>query len=224
MAEQMESYGKNKKVKWLIFLIFILLFYVLFMIAWESDMFRKPNITDYRDFDSSLLRLAEITVGAIMRDQGSEVPIDYNDRGCITITNKEEFVSEMLKALYKTTRVTNMKKYFDADVFKILIQDNFCFIRVNLSKASDYISRNPAKLRNNLASYAARRSKEFLGSFKTESAFDKYRSHCGPRGGHPFLGNFDINSPVVFTEEMNELYMLVFVFDNVPSIQLNEFP
>ena len=219
MIDQTESYDKNKPVNRLI-LLFIFLLFIAFRAAWEGDVFRKPDVTSHHVFDNVLLRLRN-TILDYIRDEKSGVHANYNDLSFATISNREAFISGLKEAIYKISAIRNIKGYFDADVFKILVQDNFCFIHADLNKAANYISRNPLKLRNALASYSAHYSKRI---FETEGAIDILRTKGKLRGGRSFLGNFDMNSPVIFTEEMNDLYVLLFGFANDPPISLSAFP
>jgi len=139
------------------------------------------------------------------------------------VTNKEEFISALKETLYKVTRNgTNMAEYFDADVFKILIQNNVCYIHTNLDNATRYLSRSPLQLRDNIASYAAYYSQLF---YKRAGSFDI----SDLRGGvYPinlsYVGIPVVNSYVLFSEEMNDLYLIIFVFKNDPPLSPGEIP
>ena len=217
MIDQTDSHDKNKWANRLI-LLGIFLIFIAFRIAWEGDVFRKPDITHYRPFDDVFQNLSS-TIRSYIYDGKSGVceSIDM-----ASIINEEEFISGLLEAIYKKTKyVKNIKGYFDAGVFKILVRDNFLYIKTDLDKAAHYMSRSPLKMRDSLAGYAAYHSRRL---FEQEGFFDGIRSKYGYRGGRSFLGNFDIDSPVAFSEEMNELYMMIFSFSNDPPISIGVFP
>ena len=122
-----------------------------------------------------------------------------------------------------------MKECFEAGIFKVLVQDNFYFIRVDLDKAAHYFSRNPLRTKNALASFAAHRSRRL---FEAKGAIEKIRTQYGyqiapsslPYFSHVYLGNSDMSSPIAFTKEMSEFYILLFRFKNDPPISISEFP
>jgi len=225
MIEQTEPHDKHNKKKpanWPIYLICIFLLYTLFMIADAADvfvirMFLKPDIIGHR-FSPQLAGLRGVIIEAILYGERHGVQVAQNNRRIASITDKEKFVSGLLEAIFRC-RVTNMRRYFDAGIFKILVQDNVCFIRVDINKFSNYISRNPLVLRNSIARYVAYRSERYWLTLN----FDRFRPG-GWWGPVAFLGNSDIYTPIVFTEEMNEFYVLVFTFINDPPISISAFP
>jgi hypothetical protein len=57
--------------------------------------------------------------------------------------------------------------------------------------------------------------------FEQGYTVEDIRSRHG-RVGHCFLGVPDVKPLVLFTENMNDLYYLIFVFDNTPPLTLTE--
>jgi len=252
MTEQPESnkpQGKNKPPKlarvlgWLIIGIFVVfLLYPLFVIADGMDapiirMFLKPDIISSWELIRDLAEMRNAIMGVIIRQSDQRgTQVDYNNRHLISITDKEEFMYGLLEAVHQSTEIKGLERYlgldvrglFDAGAFKILVQNNFCFIRVDLNKLSNHISRNPLRLRNDIAGRAFRRTRHFWGEVESEAfarAFDRLHSRLGHLGASDlFLGNFDMHSPVLFTEDMNAFYMPFFVFNNDPPISISTFP
>ena len=225
MIEQTESpkpQSKNKLKKWLIRLPLIFLasflLYATMMIMSGVGLFPDPPIVVNRTHFAYILSSvnSHVASGIIEMERGVQIE---NNPDTISIIDKEEFVSGLLEVI----KERNMKKIFDAGILRIFVQDNFCFIRVDINAASRHRSHLRIDLRDAIARIAAARSRRTFGFFEDDDAFDRYLSEPGPKL-HTFFGNFDMNSPVVFTEDMNYFYLLIFVFNNDPPVSISEFP
>jgi len=226
MVEQTESHkpqSKNKPLKWLIILLFIA--FVLSPIlghVLEDDLLFRPNRVGHRHFRDLLRTLRWAIHDFIINEQHGVVFGHYHSFALIT--DKEEFVSGLQEAIFRvtsgrTTRtVRHFRRYFDNNIIKIIVHDNFLFLRVNLDKAAYYASRNPL-MRSALARYAVLMSEAL---FEREDYFNSLKLTGRPTQW--FLGSFEMNSPVLFTEEMNYLYVLIFAFNNDPPVSISEFP
>jgi len=248
MAGQRKTQGKNKLIKWILlpFLLYFLFFIADAMDAPIIRAFLKPyGVSGWEIFyDLSHMRNAIIDVIMRERDQRG-AKVDYNNRQLISITNKEEFMNGLMDGIRQSSDLRGMKSWswfdvaglFDARAFKIIVLDNRCFIRVDLNKLSNHISRNPLRQRESLANSVAFRSNNAWGIraasrlspvpearrlWEVEDAFNEYISRYGARrryeSGRSFrvFGNSDMSSPILFTEDMNEFYILIFVFSNEP--------
>ena len=110
-------------------------------------------------------------------------------------------------------RGRDMKEFFDDGSFKILIQDNVCYLRVDLDKVTRHISRSPSMLKKNEARSAAYQVKKIC---KPGDFLDMDRIKGGVPIRYLYLAKPDVKSFVLFSEEMNDLYMVMFVFKNTP--------
>jgi hypothetical protein len=212
MADHTELPAKRPLWKMAAWLILVLL--ILGFSAWQLS--RKPDMQSHYYFVSILQELKDHLLTFFFRD-GRGMDENY------VVTNEEEFVFALKEALYKTTpNGKNMTEYFNTGVFKILIQDNVCYIHTNLDNATRYLSRSPLQLRNNIAYYAAYYSQLF---YKTAGSFDISRFRGG---GYPsvnsFVGKPVVNSYVLFNREMNDLYLITFIFKNNPPLSPGEIP
>jgi len=227
MAEQMESHVENKPPKWLsklqdwwnkppnwaiIFLIFLL--FNAFMMAWEGDVFRKPKFASYRDVTVRIRDVRESIFLYLEEKRG----IDEN----YIVTNKEDFFSGLREALYKPIRGRSMRHFFGDGSFKIIIKDNVCYIRVDLDKVTRHISRSPSLLKKDVAYFAASQSKN---DFKPGGFLNIANIERGILPGSLyFFGKPDPSSYVLFSEEMNDLYVMICFFKNTPTFSWSEMP
>jgi hypothetical protein len=171
-------------------------------------------MTDSRSFMPILRRLRENIILYIDEKQG----IDEN----YVITNEKEFLSGLKKTVYKPlTRAMNMKKCFEAGVFKILIKDNVCYIYTDLTTATQYLSGKPLILRKNITYVAASLAHSV---WKEGDSLNVLQRGGYLHGYGLFLGKPDLTYLTLFTREMNDLYRPVFVFGNTPPISLMEIP
>ena len=235
MIEQKKSHNNRNKLVNRIILLSIFVLYFVFRMLWDLNFFHsKPYVIDRQYFYRELETLGSTIINSIWDKKRGVMLDDYNSSTLITIIDTKEFVSGLQEAAYEIPtqllgRKGYMKGYFDAGVFKILVQDNFCFIRADLDKAGNYLSRNPSRSKNDIARAAAHRSRRL---FEIEGTIKAIRSQYGYKVDSPssayfmhvYLGNFDMNSPIVFTEKMNELYILLFHFKNDPPISIGVFP
>jgi hypothetical protein len=214
MADHTELPAKRPLWKMAAWLILVLL--IAGFIAWQPS--RKPDITHHRHFDVVYQKLKS-SIYDFITDvrRGIDIRKLNAKENIVLVIDEEEFLSGLKEAIYK---LENMKGYFDAGVFKILIKDNFCFIHADLDKAAHYISRSPLKLRESLARYAIFWSEEFYRTIDVKTM----QSRGGAVGPHSFLGDPDVNAPVVFTQEMNDLYIMIFIFKNTPPLSPGEIP
>jgi hypothetical protein len=185
---------------------------ILGLLVWQS--YRKPDIQSHHHFIYILRALKDHIVFFLRKEK---LGMDEN----YVIVNEEEFVSALKETLYKTNHNgKNLREFFDTGAFKILIQDNVCYIHANLDKTSQYISRSPLALRADITYFAVSWSNKM---FKAGESFDITQVQGGSRPGYyHFLGKPDVKSFVVFSEEMNDLYLWAFIFKNIPPLSLGE--
>jgi hypothetical protein len=195
----------------LLFLLILSLMGVSFF-NWLNH--RKPEFVGYRFFDDLRQDLREAVYNAIAESPGVERDIDGK---VFIVTDKETFLTELKETIYRRTPTwRDMTGYLDAGVFKILVRDNVCFIRADLDQFAHYVSCPPFRTKRSLVDYAVRWSEDFFE--------DGARIEKGGVGGHCFIGSHDVNPPVLFTEGMNDLYNVIFVFSNSPPLILEEIP
>ena len=192
-------------------LLSIFLLFIAFRIVWEGDMFRKPDITHYRNVNEIISKIRN-NIFLYIIDEKQGVNEDY------IVTNAEDFVSGLKETLYKPYGSQDMRKFFDDESLKILIQENVCYLRVDLDKVTHHISRSPSTLKKNMARFAASRSQRF----KSGSFYDMNQVK-GPFVDF-FWGKPDFKSLVLFNEEMNDLYVVMCAFKNTPPLSLGEIP
>jgi len=203
-------------LKVLITICVILLFS---FILYVGLFLERPIVVNRTHFADSVWNVYHRMINGII-DMERGVQVERN-REIVSIIDKEEFVAGLLEFI---RRQVNMRRFFDAGIFKILVQDNFCFIRVDINAASRHRSHLRIDLRDAIARHAAIRSRRIFDSFETnDDALDWYRSEPGSKP-YVFLGNSNMNSPVAFTGDMNYFYMLTFLFSNDPPISISAFP
>jgi len=185
----------------------ILVLLILGFPAWQLS--RKPDMQTHYHFINILRELKDYIVVSFFIEEKPGMDENY------VIVNEEEFVSALKETLYKTNHNgKNLREFFDTGAFKILIQDNVCYIHANLDKTSQYISRSPLALRADITYFAVSWSNKM---FKAGESFDITQVQGGSRPGYyHFLGKPDVKSFVVFSEEMNDLYLWAFIFKNIP--------
>ncbi|MDR1049457.1 MAG: hypothetical protein LBL51_06840, partial [Synergistaceae bacterium] len=146
---------KNLKNFMILFLLFLL--YVLGVFLY--DVLQKPQVASYWLLDYKMQGVRRSVYEIINEGYGVEVSAD----GKAIVSNKEEFIAGLKEVIYeRNLEGRNWKEYFDAGVFKILVRDNFCSIRVDLDKASHHMSRDPLLTKRSLSDYAVRRSEDFF--------------------------------------------------------------
>ena len=245
MTEQLEPHkpqGINKLVRrlvrWLILFIFILVACCLIVVfdfnPVERLLSNLPRIDHgnpvyfFRTFFTIRSAMMQIVFN---EGSGVEIVPDRPSR-YITgrtryLTDEEAFISGMPRALRGSEDVQGFRAHVrdlvDAGIFQILVQDNICFIRIDLNKYSSFTSRIPSWLRSNIAREVASFSREFWRPGFIISPSNVWTVERVERG-NSFLGNSNINSPTLFTEEMNYIYLLAFIFYNDPPISISAFP
>ena len=201
----------SKPLKQFLIIIVILLVLRLVFIRVEAAM---EGMTASSSFMRILRDLRNHIISYVMDEKQG---IDEN----YVITNEKEFLSGLKETVYKPFHGINMKKCFEAGSFKILIKDNVCYIYTDLTKASQYFSGKPLILRNNIAHEAAFVAQRYWKEGNPSNVLQ--RGVLLPQVSiYLFLSKPDITYLNLFTKEMNDFYLPVFVFRNIPSISLGE--
>ena len=209
-------------INFLISVLIILVALFLWRIFIDVEL-AKEGMTLSREFMPILRNLRDHMILYVIDEKQG---IDEN----YVVTNEREFLSGLKETVYKLSvykpfRRINMKKCFEAGIFKILTKDNVCYIYTDLTKASQYFSGKPLILRKNIAYEAAFLAQRYWKGLNPAKVLQKREKHVllAPFV-YLYLGKPDMTSWDLFTQEMNDLYLPVLLFRNTPSISLGEIP
>ena len=199
--------GKFLK-RFLIILVTLLVLRLVF-IRVEAAM---EGITHHRYFMPILMKLRDNIVSYIDNLEKHE---NYS------VINEKKFLSDLKETVYEPIDSVNMKKCFEIGIFKILIQENVCYIYVNLTKAGEHFSRRPLALRNSVAEIAASLAATSWGK-TTSDHVAKILQKGGTMLTTCFLAKPDMKSLVLFQKEMDEFYFAFLILGNIPPLTLGE--
>jgi hypothetical protein len=172
------------------------------------------GMTHHRDFMPILMKLRD---NIVFYTDNLEKNENYS------IIDEKKFLSALKETVYEPISGVNMKKCFEIGIFKILVQENVCYVYVNLTKASAHFSGRPLELRNSVAERVAS-----LAAKNWEKTTSDHVVKMLQKGGTMlttcFLAKPDIKSLTLFQKEMDEFYFAFLILGNITPLTLGEVP
>jgi hypothetical protein len=168
---------------------------IAFAITFNSFLPRKMSERDFESFFRDVGKLAERAIFFETIEHGLNAEKN-------TIVDVKKFIAASKKII--ESRMRQYKPYFDTNVFEFMLVNNTFSIRMNITNAAFYrssmLTRDPQASARRLALSIA--------------------SYLDGRIGQSFFGDPDFFALKLFRKEMDNIYMMLFLFSNNPPVSI----